>query len=68
MMEQSAPSASLLITQSWEEWLIPQSAAIQKDLNRLEGQAERNLMKFNKGKCRILHLGRNNLMHQYGLG
>ena len=37
-------------------------------MDRLESWAERNLMKFNKGKCRVLNMGRNNLMHQHGLG
>ena len=40
---------------------------VQKNLNRLERWAERNLLKFHKGNCRILHLGRNNLRYQYGL-
>ncbi|RMC00677.1 hypothetical protein DUI87_23295 [Hirundo rustica rustica] len=42
-------------------------AACQKDLNMLERWADKNCLKFNKSKSRILHLGRNNHRNWYSL-
>ncbi|GAB0189213.1 mitochondrial enolase superfamily member 1 [Grus japonensis] len=43
-------------------------ATLQEDLDRLEEWVNKNLTKFNKDKCKVLHLGKHNPGVQHRLG
>lgn len=64
MMGQSVPSASLQMTQNWEKRWYVKGSANQKDQGRLEKWVDKNIIRFNMEKCKVLHLDKTNSRYQ----
>lgn len=55
------------VIEKWEKWLIDQKAVLPLRAVQDRELGNRNLMKFSKGKCKVLSPERNNPIHQYWL-
>lgn len=60
----SSPTASLLTTSNCVVWSTCWKEGMQRVLERLEKWVHANLLKFNKAKCKVLHLGWDNPKHR----
>ena len=45
--------------------ILEDRSNIQNDLDQLEHWAENNRMKFNRDKCKVLHVGKRSQTHSY---
>ncbi|PKU38653.1 hypothetical protein llap_11039 [Limosa lapponica baueri] len=61
-------SMSAMTPSCLEQLTLHGRDAIQRDLERLERWTRAKLMKFNKAKCKVLHLGHSNPKNKYRLG